>query len=165
MVLATVQRPEEGSSAFVSSVFASRFVQGSIPRLAFLTKSIALYVLVQLNSCCLCVIWYTILFKVFRYQMPEKTIPKEAAYEIIHDELLLDCNPRLNLASFVTTWMEPECDKLVMESMNKNYADKDEYPATTELQASKTCSPYLIFPFISTKNEDYPCNISFKIQN
>ncbi|XP_042500903.1 glutamate decarboxylase 4-like [Macadamia integrifolia] len=69
-----------------------------------------------------------------RYRMQEKSVPKEAAYQIIHDELLLDSNPRLNLASFVTTWMEPECDKLMVESINKNYVDMDEYPITTELQ-------------------------------
>jgi len=66
--------------------------------------------------------------------MPENSIPKEAAYQIINDELMLDGNPRLNLASFVTTWMEPECDKLIMSSINKNYVDMDEYPVTTELQ-------------------------------
>ncbi|GER26241.1 glutamate decarboxylase [Striga asiatica] len=60
--------------------------------------------------------------------MPENSIPKEAAYQIINDELMLDGNPRLNLASFVTTWMEPECDKLIMASINKNYVDMDEYP-------------------------------------
>lgn len=66
--------------------------------------------------------------------MPRKTIPKDVAYQIIHDELMLDGNPRLNLASFVTTWMEPECDKLMHESMSKNYVDMDEYPVSTELQ-------------------------------
>ncbi|EYU30881.1 hypothetical protein ABFS82_08G215200 [Erythranthe guttata] len=69
-----------------------------------------------------------------RFKMGENSIPKEAAYQIINDELMLDGNPRLNLASFVTTWMEPECDKLVMASINKNYVDMDEYPVTTELQ-------------------------------
>ncbi|KAM3314636.1 hypothetical protein ACQJBY_033441 [Aegilops geniculata] len=69
-----------------------------------------------------------------RYRMPENSIPKEAAYQIINDELMLDGNPRLNLASFVTTWMEPECDKLIMASINKNYVDMDEYPVTTEFQ-------------------------------
>ncbi|KAH0931668.1 hypothetical protein HID58_008785, partial [Brassica napus] len=69
-----------------------------------------------------------------RFKMPENSIPKEAAYQIINDELMLDGNPRLNLASFVTTWMEPECDKLIMASINKNYVDMDEYPVTTELQ-------------------------------
>jgi len=69
-----------------------------------------------------------------RFQMPERSIPKDAAYQIISDELMLDGNPRLNLASFVTTWMEPECDKLIMQAINKNYVDMDEYPVTTELQ-------------------------------
>lgn len=72
-----------------------------------------------------------------RFKMPENSIPKEAAYQIINDELMLDGNPRLNLASFVTTWMEPECDKLVMAAINKNYVDMDEYPVTTELQVHK----------------------------
>ncbi|CAA3003161.1 glutamate decarboxylase [Olea europaea subsp. europaea] len=69
-----------------------------------------------------------------RFKVPENSIPKEAAYQIINDELMLDGNPRLNLASFVTTWMEPECDKLIMDAINKNYVDMDEYPVTTELQ-------------------------------
>uniref|UniRef100_J3LYB4 Glutamate decarboxylase n=1 Tax=Oryza brachyantha TaxID=4533 RepID=J3LYB4_ORYBR len=69
-----------------------------------------------------------------RYELGERSISKDAAYQIVHDELLLDSSPRLNLASFVTTWMEPECDKLILEAVNKNYADMDEYPVTTELQ-------------------------------
>ncbi|XP_057521054.1 glutamate decarboxylase-like [Amaranthus tricolor] len=69
-----------------------------------------------------------------RYKMPENSIPKDAAYQIISDELMLDGNPRLNLASFVTTWMERECDQLMLASINKNYVDMDEYPVTTELQ-------------------------------
>ena len=63
-----------------------------------------------------------------KFKMLKNSIPKEAAYQIINDELMLDGNPRLNLASFVTTWMEPECDKLIMDSINKNYVDMDEYP-------------------------------------
>ncbi|THU70259.1 hypothetical protein C4D60_Mb08t23140 [Musa balbisiana] len=69
-----------------------------------------------------------------RFRIPEQSIPKDAAYQIINDELMLDGNPRLNLASFVTTWMEPECDRLIMAAVNKNYVDMDEYPVTTELQ-------------------------------
>ncbi|CAE6063197.1 unnamed protein product [Arabidopsis arenosa] len=66
--------------------------------------------------------------------MPKNSIPKEAAYQIINDELKFDGNPRLNLASFVTTWMEPECDKLMMESINKNSVEMEQYPVTTDLQ-------------------------------
>uniref|UniRef100_M8B209 Glutamate decarboxylase 1 n=2 Tax=Aegilops tauschii TaxID=37682 RepID=M8B209_AEGTA len=64
-----------------------------------------------------------------RFRMPENSIPKEAAYQIINDELMLDGNPRLNLASFVTTWMEPECNKLMMDSINENYVDIDDTPS------------------------------------
>lgn len=77
--------------------------------------------------------------------MPENSIPKEAAYQIINDELMLDGNPRLNLASFVTTWMEPECDKLMMDSINKNYVDMDEYPVTTELQVYNSVNSLMPF--------------------
>ncbi|WP_052379770.1 pyridoxal-dependent decarboxylase [Methanobacterium arcticum] len=69
-----------------------------------------------------------------KYKMPEKGMPARAAYQIIHDELNLDGNPALNLASFVTTWMEPEADMLIMESMGKNYIDNDEYPQTQVIQ-------------------------------
>ncbi|WJX52835.1 Glutamate decarboxylase 4 [Trifolium repens] len=68
-----------------------------------------------------------------RFSIPENSMPKEAAYQNIHDELKLDAIPKLNLASFVTTSMEEECNKLIMESINKNYVDMDEYPATTDL--------------------------------
>ncbi|KAL3618097.1 hypothetical protein CASFOL_038418 [Castilleja foliolosa] len=69
-----------------------------------------------------------------RFKIPRESMPKDAAFQIVNDELMMDGNPRLNLASFVTTWMEPECDKLIMAALNKNYVDMDEYPVTTELQ-------------------------------
>ena len=62
--------------------------------------------------------------------IPENQLDPRAAYQIIHDELNMDGNPALNLASFVTTWMEPEAEKLMMETANKNYVDQDEYPQT-----------------------------------
>ena len=69
-----------------------------------------------------------------KYVMPEEGMPARAAYQLIHDELNLDGNPALNLASFVTTWMEPEADKLIMESIDKNFVDNDEYPQTEKIQ-------------------------------
>ncbi|HMK97988.1 MAG TPA: glutamate decarboxylase, partial [Acidimicrobiales bacterium] len=68
-----------------------------------------------------------------RYELPEHQMPAAAAYQIIHDELNLDGNPALNLASFVTTWMEPEAGQLMAESLGRNYIDADEYPQTTEI--------------------------------
>jgi len=69
-----------------------------------------------------------------KYEMPEDGMPAKAAYQLINEELNLDGNPALNLASFVTTWMEPEADQLIIDSMGKNYVDNDEYPQTSKIQ-------------------------------
>ncbi|GIF75761.1 glutamate decarboxylase [Asanoa siamensis] len=61
-------------------------------------------------------------------------VPAAVAYQLIHDELLLDGNAALNLATFVTTWMEPEAGVLMAECADKNMIDKDEYPMTAELE-------------------------------
>ena len=60
--------------------------------------------------------------------------PADAAYQVIHDELMLDGNARLNLATFVTTWMEPQARQLMSECVEKNMIDKDEYPQTAEIE-------------------------------
>ena len=61
-------------------------------------------------------------------------MPPDVAYQIVHDELMLDGNARLNVATFVTTWMEPQAEKLMAECFDKNMIDKDEYPQTAELE-------------------------------
>ena len=58
----------------------------------------------------------------------------DVAYQIIHDELMLDGNARMNLATFVTTWMEPQAEKLMAECLDKNMIDKDEYPQTAAVE-------------------------------
>ncbi len=65
-----------------------------------------------------------------KYELPEKSMPSNAAYQLVHDELNMDANPALNLATFVTTWMEPEARQLIDESLHKNFIDHDEYPQT-----------------------------------
>lgn len=69
-----------------------------------------------------------------KYEIPEEGMPARAAYQLIHDELNLDGNPSLNLATFVTTWMEPEARMLIDENLHKNFIDQDEYPKTAEIQ-------------------------------
>jgi glutamate decarboxylase len=69
-----------------------------------------------------------------KYEMPKEGMPARAAYQLIHDEMNLDGNPALNLASFVTTWMEPEANQLIAETMDKNFVDNDEYPQTEVIQ-------------------------------
>jgi glutamate decarboxylase len=69
-----------------------------------------------------------------RDRMPEAPMPPTTAYQLVHDELMLDGNSRLNLATFVSTWMEPQAVQLMAESIDKNIVDKDEYPRTAELE-------------------------------
>jgi glutamate decarboxylase len=65
-----------------------------------------------------------------KYRLPAEGMSADAAYQLVHDELNLDGNPALNLASFVTSWMEPQADKLAAETLAKNLIDEDEYPQT-----------------------------------
>ncbi len=69
-----------------------------------------------------------------RSRMPDGGMPADAALHIVQDELLLDGIARLNLATFVTTWMEPEAERLMAMTAEKNIVDKDEYPVTAELE-------------------------------
>jgi len=71
---------------------------------------------------------------VSRYLIPDEGMDADVVYQLIHDELNIDGNPALNLASFVTTWMEPQAEKLIMETLNKNLVDQDEYPQTGVIQ-------------------------------
>ncbi|MFI1968649.1 glutamate decarboxylase [Streptomyces cinnamoneus] len=69
-----------------------------------------------------------------RWRLPSGPMPSDAAYQFVHDELMLDGNARQNLATFVTTWMEPQAGVLMSECRDKNMIDKDEYPRTAELE-------------------------------
>ena len=42
-----------------------------------------------------------------KYEFPEEGMSPRTTYQLIHNKLSLDGNPLLNMASFVTTWMEP----------------------------------------------------------
>ena len=68
-------------------------------------------------------------------RLPDEAMEPAAAYRFIHDELMLDGSSRLNLATFVTTWMDPEAERLMAETFDKNMIDKDEYPATAAIES------------------------------
>jgi glutamate decarboxylase len=72
--------------------------------------------------------------KIPRYRIPDRGMLPETALQVVRDELILDGNARLNLATFVTTWMEPQAAQLMSECFAKNMIDKDEYPQTAELE-------------------------------
>ena len=67
-------------------------------------------------------------------RLPSGSMDPDTAYQIVHDELLLDGNARTNLATFVTTWMEPQGRALMVEGADKNMVDRDEYRQTAELE-------------------------------
>jgi glutamate decarboxylase len=69
------------------------------------------------------------------HRVPAQGLPADDAKQMIQDELMLDGNSRLNLATFVTTWMEPQAQALMGATADKNMIDKDEYPFTAELES------------------------------
>lgn len=69
-----------------------------------------------------------------KFEMPDHAMPGEVAYQLVHDEAMLDGNSRLNLATFVTTWMDDYARRVMTENMDKNMIDKTEYPQTAEIE-------------------------------
>ena len=69
-----------------------------------------------------------------RFSLAEGEMMPESAYQFVHDEVMLDGNARLNLATFVGTWMDPVAARLYAETYDKNMIDKDEYPATAAIE-------------------------------
>lgn len=72
--------------------------------------------------------------------LPKRVIPESQSdpftvHQLIHDELDLDGNAAQNLATFCTTWSEPQVHQLMDENLSKNMIDKDEYPQTAEIES------------------------------
>jgi glutamate decarboxylase len=69
-----------------------------------------------------------------RDRFPEHGMPARDAYELIHLGLMIDGQPSMNLASFVTTWMEPEAETLIHEAIRTNHIDHEEYPVAEAIE-------------------------------
>ena len=72
---------------------------------------------------------------------PDNTLPEHGmravdAMRLIGEELVLDGIPMRNLATFVTTWMEPEAQRVIAENLHRNFIDHAEYPQTAEIEQS-----------------------------
>ncbi|MGE0049418.1 MAG: glutamate decarboxylase [Acidithiobacillus sp.] len=89
--------------------------------------------------------------------LPEGDLEPQVAYQLIHDELMMDGNARLNLATFVTTWMDPEARTLMAETFDKNMIDKDEYPQTAEIE--RRCVQIIAHLF-HAKDKEEPIGVS-----
>jgi glutamate decarboxylase len=70
-----------------------------------------------------------------RHELRDRSVPASVAHDLITSELLLDGSARLNLATFVTTWMPGPAGRLMAETADKNMIDKDEYPQTADIEA------------------------------
>ncbi|PJJ56742.1 glutamate decarboxylase [Mumia flava] len=64
-------------------------------------------------------------------KFPEEGMDADEVYALLHTGLMLDGRPTLNLASFVTTWMEPQAEELIRDTLSKNHIDHEEYPAAS----------------------------------
>ena len=67
-------------------------------------------------------------------EIPASGMGAEAAYLAISYEMELDGDPRHNLATFVTTFMEDHAVKLIAENLHRNFIDHAEYPQTAEIE-------------------------------
>jgi glutamate decarboxylase len=66
-------------------------------------------------------------------QLPEQGLAARTAFELLESEMLLDGDPSKNLATFVTTWMEPEARAVIANNLHRNWIDHAEYPRTAEI--------------------------------
>src|SRR6188472_284464 len=87
-------------------------------------------------------------------RLPGESMDPQAACRYHHDELMLDGSSRLNLATFVTTWMDPEAEKLMAETFDKNMIDKDEYPATAAIEQRCVCMVADLFHAENLRDDD-----------
>ncbi|RKQ92936.1 glutamate decarboxylase [Solirubrobacter pauli] len=67
-------------------------------------------------------------------RLPDAGMPASEALRLIESEMVLDGIPERNLATFVTTWMEPEAVQVVTDNLARNYIDHAEYPQTAEIE-------------------------------
>ena len=68
-------------------------------------------------------------------KIPDGPTTPEIAYQMVKDETFAQTQPRLNLATFVTTYMDEYATKLMNEAININYIDETEYPRIAVMNA------------------------------
>ncbi|MBV9049981.1 MAG: glutamate decarboxylase [Solirubrobacterales bacterium] len=67
-------------------------------------------------------------------KLPAVGMPAVEAMRLVGEELMIEGSPQRNLATFVTTWMEPEAQRVIAENLHRNFIDHAEYPRTAELE-------------------------------
>jgi glutamate decarboxylase len=67
-------------------------------------------------------------------EFPESGIPAQDALRLVAEDLALEGDPARNLATFVTTWMEPQARQIIAANLHRNFIDHAEYPRTAEIE-------------------------------
>ena len=67
-------------------------------------------------------------------EFPETGMTPLDAMRLVAEDLVLEGDPARNLATFVTTWMEPEAQRIIAENLHRNFIDHAEYPRTAEIE-------------------------------
>jgi glutamate decarboxylase len=67
-------------------------------------------------------------------EFPAVGMPALDAMRLVDEELVLEGDPWRNLATFVTTWMEPEAQRIIAENLYRNFIDHAEYPISAEIE-------------------------------
>lgn len=65
---------------------------------------------------------------------PEAGMTATDAMRLVDLDLALEGDPTRNLATFVTTWMEPEAQRIIVGNLHRNFIDHAEYPRTAEIE-------------------------------
>jgi glutamate decarboxylase len=67
-------------------------------------------------------------------EFPETGMTAVDAMRLVAEDLALEGDPARNLATFVTTWMEPEAQRIIAANLHRNFIDHAEYPRTAEIE-------------------------------
>ncbi|WP_369244467.1 glutamate decarboxylase [Streptomyces sp. R41] len=67
-------------------------------------------------------------------KFPDEGMPATDAMRLLDEDLVMEGDPQRNLATFVTTWMEPEAQRVIAENLHRNFIDHAEYPISAEIE-------------------------------
>lgn len=92
-----------------------------------------------------------------KHRMPEQSIEPRMAYQLVHDELTMEFAPLRNMATFLSTWGEPEAVRLMKQCFGKNLADRDQY---TELRKIESRCIDMLNDMFHANPADSPTGVS-----
>jgi glutamate decarboxylase len=67
-------------------------------------------------------------------EFPSEGMPAADAMRLVFEDIAIEGDPARNLATFVTTWMEPEAQRIIAANLHRNFIDHAEYPRTAEIE-------------------------------